>query len=424
MRATLSSRKTAWVAAALVGTWALVLFVAWYPGMFGHDALVQLEQGRLWRFNNHHPVVLSALAGLLPRLGLPVSTLLALQLLAVGGGLALCVRPGAWRSRDVAALAIALALPPVWSQSTLILKDVAFGASLLMASALWARGQNALTVAALIFAGTLRHNGIAVVAVWAVAVALAVASSRARVAAVVISILGASVAAPRLAEWALNAREGGVGLTVVFQDLVDVYRTHPQTFSDSPFVDLTTAQELSDAYSKVSYDGIISAVPGGPRGVRQAELLKRKERVLNEWKRLALLHPWAIVEGHFERFLALLGVNVDRVQHPFYLPAPTGIGADIDTLAPGHVFLRSVQEATRDSLLFRGWFWVLGCACVTVLAVRQGPWRTSQAFWLGASGLANAFVYLAAAPVADFRFLFATVVAALGGALSLFCAKA
>src|SRR5262249_48642744 len=129
---------------------------------------------------------------------------------------------------------------------------------------------------------------------------------------------------------------------------------------------------------------------GQPHQLNSATLAPRRAAIRAEWLRVVSAHPDVYVRHRFRHLQGLLG----PICYPFQVgigPNPWGFRLRDHTML--HKGLRRLQEATRESLLFHGWFWVLAVIIVAGVAYRRHHLR-SLAFWTALSGLAYTAGYL------------------------------
>jgi hypothetical protein len=124
--------------------------------------------------------------------------------------------------------------------------------------------------------------------------------------------------------------------------------------------------------------------------------------------------------NRLRHFQTLLSANSGPVCYPFHVGIDRGNqwGFRVRENTLLYRGLRNVQEATRDTFLFRGWFWTLAITITAIIALGHYRERT-LAFWTAISGLAYAAAYLVVGVACDFRFLYWTVIAVFAALLLL-----
>jgi len=407
--------------AGLVLAWVLGLFAAFQPGLMSWDSLQQYEQGLSGSYHNWHPPIVSLLNGIAGRLAGSPWPLLVAQLLAIGFGMLILVRR-APATRALPALALLcgfMAAPPVWSIAVTLWKDALVGAALLGAVAAVDSRRPFLALGLTVLGTLCRHNAV----VAALPLAMAAAShvvhrhrDRLIAAVAVLAVLGF---APKLAERALDARdEWPLGALLVF-DEIGVYSTRPDLLAASPLHRDFTVADLKHVYTPASQQPIFT---GGPEATRitAASLPPRREQIRAEWFRVVRAAPLAYARHRLLHFRSLLGADGNPVCYPFHVGIDPGNpwGFRVPEGGAIHRALRHLQETTRNSFLFRGWFWMLALLALAAAA----SWRRAPrlAVWTAASGLLYGAAYLVVGVVCDFRFLYWSVLASFAtGALLL-----
>lgn len=384
--------------------WTLLLFCAFQPGLMSWDSIQQYAQGLAGEYGNWHPPFVSFINGIAGRsFGSPWAVLLA-QLLVISGGMALLVQEVPPR-RSGAALAIFasfLIAPPVWSMAVTLWKDVLMAAALLASVVALRRAQPYWALAWMLVGALCRHNAIFAVAPLAIAAAGALAPARWRIASAVL-VLALVAVAPKAADIALRAKdEWTLGALLVF-DEVAIYAADPEMLRESPFAAELTPEDIALAYQPRSLQPIFSG--GQPHQLNSATLAPRRDAIRAEWLRVLSAHPYVYARHRFRHLQGLLG----PICYPFHIgigPNPWGFRLRDHTLL--HKGLRQLQEATRESALFNGWFWVLAAIIVAAVAYRR---HQLLAFWTALSGLAYTAGYLIVGVTCDFRYLYWTVIA-------------
>jgi hypothetical protein len=203
-------------------------------------------------------------------------------------------------------------------------------------------------------------------------------------------------------------------------DLSAVYIDSPELFPESVFASDVSVEDLKVTYHPST---MIFILYGGEpvRHVKPEFVVSHRKEILSEW--LSVIprrpRPLAYLKSRFAFFAHLLGLKGD-VFYAFHV----GIDANAWGLTVTHAdsalhrALRATQEAARNSLAFRGWFWlgISTALCGVVLWRRPG----SLALHTALSGFLFTFTLLLLAPSADFRYLFWTVVSCFATAALLF----
>jgi len=384
------------------------------------DSLQQYEQGLSGRYGNWHPPVVCLLNGIVARLAGSPWPLLVLQLFAIGMGMALLTRR-APPARATAALAIVcgfLVAPPVWSIGVTLWKDVLVGAALLCAVASLDAKRPALALGFAVLGTLCRHNAILGALPLGVSAAThLVRDHRGRVVAGVAAV-GLLAAAPKLAERVLGARdEWPLGQLLVFDEIA-VYSAHPDLLASSSLHRDFTIDDLKYVYSPASLMPIF--VGAGPEAHRitSASLPPRRVEIRADWIRAVGSHPLTYARHRMLHLRSVLGADGNPVCYAFHVgidPNPWGFKLRADGSA--YQWLRGMQEALRNTFVFRGWFWMLALVLLAAVAWRRRAPRL--AIWTAASGWLYGAAYLFVGVVCDFRFLYWPVLAAFATAALL-----
>ncbi len=399
--------------------WVFVLYVAFQPGLLSADPLDQLGQGLTGQFTNQHPPLLSALLALAFRATGSVWPVLLVQLVVIAGAVLLLVRRAGWTWGACAAGALFLALPPVWSISIAVWKDVALVCAMLLAIAALAYRQGALALVLLFVAASCRLNAVLAAAPLLVPLSLRWAwleRPRWRRWAFCAVALALAVAIPKRIERALGAQDAWALAWVLADDLAGLYARHPDDFSRSLFADETSPAELRQLYRAESCLGVFFGDGSAARPIGLGPLPAQRAALRAEWLQRVREHPVSYLRLRAVRFARLLGFRRE-VFYPFHWQIdPNHHGLALKrphTLA--HRALVSLRDASANGLFFRHWLWLGLLGAVAVLAFRRGAQLSA---WVAVSGLAYAAGYLLVAPAADFRYGF-WCIAALFSALAL-----
>ncbi len=203
-------------------------------------------------------------------------------------------------------------------------------------------------------------------------------------------------------------------------DLSAVYIDSPELFSDSVFANDVSVEDLKVTYTPSTMIFILYGTEP-VRHVNPDFVVSHRTEILTEWAQVIPRRPLAYAKSRLAFFSYLLGLEGD-VFYAFHVGIDTndwGLRVwQADTSLPRA--FRAVQERTRNSLAFRGWFW-LGLStllCGVLLWRKPG----SLAFATALSGFLFTFTLLLLAPSADFRYLFWTVVSSFATAALLLTA--
>lgn len=411
------------IVAVLGLAWVAVVFAAFTPGLMSPDSLSQYAQGLSGAYSNAHPPMMSWVLGLFGKtVGSPWPFLL-LDLLMLAGGLALLARdarPEAWRW-SLLLFVVYLLLPTTWSLGAVLWKDTALAGVLLLTVAALHYGRLKWALALMLCSMLLRHNSIIAVAplaLYATAQIPALAGSRARRAAAVVGVLGVMSVLPPAVERISKAEDTCMLCMPALLDLSAVYIASPELFPASVFSADVSVDELKREYTPST---MIFILYGGQpvRHIKPDFVVSHRKEILSEWASVIPQRPWEYLKSRFAFFAYLLGLEGD-VFYAFHVGIDSNEWGLKVSLADTwlHKSMRAVQEYFRNSLAFRGWFW-LGLSTLLIAGLL---WRRpgSLALYTALSGFLFTFTLLLLAPSADFRYLFWTVVSCFAtGALLL-----
>ena len=407
---------------AVVLVWVTLVFWAFTPGLMSPDSLSQYSQGLSGEYSNAHPPAMSWLLGLFGKtVGSPWPFLL-IDLLALSVGMALLLRKARPRALLWSLLFLIgyLALPTTWSLGAVLWKDSAIGGVLLLTVAALHYGRLRIALELMVCSMLLRHNAIVAVApllVFAIWKAPALTSARVRWVALAGGLVLLNLA-PKVADKVARAQDlCAVCVPAVF-DLAAVYIDSPELFPNSVFANDVSVDELKVSFSPAT---VVFLLWGSEpvRHINPEFVFSHRKEILTEWVAVIPQRPWAYSKSRLALFAHLLGIKGD-VFYAFH----TGIDANAWglTVAHGdgwvHQKLRALQEYSRNSLAFRGWFWLGTSAalCALLLWRRRG----SLAMYTALSGFLFTVTLVGVTTSSDFRFLFWTVVSCFAaGALLL-----
>ena len=411
--------------------------VAFYPGYMSPDSMSQLTQGRAWEFTDWHPPLMAALWGLLDRVFPGPAGMLVLHNAAYWGAAALfwraTYRRSAWLGLGLAGFGF---MPQVLSNLSTVWKDVGMGVSLLLASALLYRSRQTGSKAALLASAPLLFYGYGVrlnaapavlpLALWAGFLACRVltplrpwAARRPRLlpAAVGCAYFLALTGAVTLTTEALvRGNHAYAGQTVLLHDLaaVSVARGEPlfpeYIVADEHFSMEKVAQRYAPYISTaiVGFENSGLRLSGDPRDM---EALRAK------WLEVVARNPGAYLRHRWAAFEWAAGLNRPEVCFPYLIASYGRFDYKTNDLAV-HRLLKAYFWAARNTLLFRGFFWLLVALALLYFSLR-GRLRgdLELVFVLALSGLLYGAAYFFIAPSCDFRFFWWTMLAATAGLL-------
>jgi hypothetical protein len=395
------------------------------------DSISQLTQGRAWQFDDWHPPVMAALWGLIDKL-IPGP----LGMLLLHNGLYWGAAAVFWKvtRRKSVWIGIAIGLvgfmPQVLALLGTIWKDVGLGTSLFLASALLytssqTKSKAALwTTAPLLFYGlAIRHNAalaILPLTLWSAFIAskhypaLTRRVTRFRLLPVLIGflyfalLLIAVVAVTRLL---VKGRETYVVQSIWLHDLVAISKARGEAVFPAYVVQNKSfsLKKVTDNYNPAGSTAIAPdsgiALTNQPDDI--ADLRATWLRAILDNKAVYLRHRWSMFEQ-------LIGFKTDNVCFPYLSEtSPNPFGYTHNT---GRVraYVTKYFSYFKNSLLFRGFLWLLIAAGLVYFALRErlrGDFEIT--FVLAVSSLLYGAGYFFTAPACDFRFLWWTTISAL-----------
>jgi hypothetical protein len=432
------SGRRVWVVGYVVCLAGFALaVVAFYPGYMSPDSTSQLMQARAWDFTDWHPPLMAALWGLVDRVFPGPAGMLALQNAAYWGAAALlwraAYRRSAWLGLGLACFGF---MPQVFSHLSTIWKDVGMGASLLLASALLYRSRQNGSKAALLASVPLLFYGYGVrlnaapallpLALWSAFIACRVFPRLRKVAArrprLLPAVLGVAyflllTAAVTLTNDALvRGKHTYQGQTIMLHDLaaVSVARGEP-LFPDY----ITRDEHFSMEKVARQYAPYISTAIVGVdvSGLRLSGEPRDMEALRAKWAEVVARNPGVYLRHRWAVFEWATGLNQPEVCLPYLIASSAPFGYKTNDLAV-HRMLKAYFWATRNTVLFRGFFWLLVALALLYFSLR-GHLRGDLefVFVLASSGLLYGAAYFFVAPACDFRFFWWTMLAATVGLL-------
>jgi hypothetical protein len=404
----------------LAAGWVGLLFHAFSPGLMSRDSLDQYAQGLSGEYSNAHPPFMSFLLGLSARATNSPWPFLMLDLLMLAFGMALLARDGRPEVRrwGFVVFVAYLLLPTTWSLAVVLWKDTALAGVMLLCVVALHRGQLKGALALMVVASLLRHNAIIALIPLLAFAALqvpALAKSRLRTAAAVMVATGLLALPAPIVERVSRAKDTCMLCMPAILDLSAVYVDSPELFPGSLLTRDVGIEDLRATYTPSTMIFILY----GDTSVRRVSadfVVSHRKEILAEWLEVIPQRPVAYLKSRFAFFAHLLGLKGD-VFYAFHIGIDTndwGLRVWQADTALYRAF-RTVQEAARNTLAFRGWFW-LGLSTILCLGLaRQRP--RSLALATAASGFLFTATLLFLAPSADFRYLYWTVVSCFATAL-------
>lgn len=408
---------------ALTAAFAVaVLFYSFAPGVMSGDSLDQYGQGLAGKYNDAHPPLMSALLGLAGRTTGSPAPLLLLQLAALAGAFAAlaartCPRPS-WLAP--AALCLALALPSTWAIAVTLWKDVWVATLFLAATAALAYGRVSLSLLLVVIGTAFRHNALAgALPLAAGAVALHPGWSR-RTRAIVLGLtmLAAGFAVPRAIRAVAKAEPVCMECALLAYDAAAIYlRSADARYQESVLAPLISLEDLRQTYSPDGLYAMFYEDMPGQRRLDLGQLAPLAPQLLREWASLVLAHPTKYLRHRFEFFRLLTSAHDQPVYYPYHVTMDDNPwGLRLWAKGPAASAVRKLRAPFRDTLLFRGWFWL---AAAFAMAVAGLALRRFAAVAVATSALLYGLGYAIVGSSSDFRYFFWTVIGSLGATMLL-----
>jgi hypothetical protein len=434
--------------------------VANFPGHFPPDALWQLAQGRVGRYNTWHPPIMAWLLGLADRVHPGAWLFVVLNGALFYGGLfafvALERRP---RPLCLPLLVLWMVSPIVLIYQGVVLKDVLFAnaalagfAALAWAGRLWTtplRRGVLVSASLLLFtlASLVRQNGF-VVSLFGALATSAIANHRAvteRGAKMVRAMLWAAaslafvggtgvLASAALADRSDGRPENANHLKVLqVYDLAGALRTDPALplpilHARQPTLERFLRDQAAPHYRPAGADNLF-ALPAGAQ-----MMTPRGSAAGQQWAELISLHPWLYVRTRSRVWLTTMATPLSA-DCPMII---TGID-DANPALLANAGLRARQDAKDDwdedyasqflgGPLYSHVFY--GALLVVALAWLAARWRAGErgpeaivSAAMGLSALAFAASFFAISIDCDYRFLYFLDVTAIASLTRLVAAR-
>lgn len=427
-----SGRRVWPVGYAVCAAGFVLALVAFYPGYMSPDSKEQLMQARAWEFTDWHPPLMAAVWGVVDRVIPGPAGMLVLQNAAYWGAAALFWRATYRRSAWLGLWLVGFGfMPQVLSNLSTIWKDVGLGVSLLLASALLYRSRQTGSRAALAASVPLLFYGYGVrlnaapavlpLALWTGFIACRVFPSLRALAPRRPRLLAASFglayflllagAVSVTTDALVKGKHAYTGQTVLLHDLaaVSLARGEP-LFPDYVVRDPHFSMEkVARSYAPHFATPIVGPEESGltlSGDARDMDALRAKWlEVVPRNARVYLRHRWGVFES-------AAGLDRPEVCFPYLMASYSQLAYPTNDLAV-HRLLKLYFRAARNTVFFRGFFWLLVALALLYFSLR-GRLRGDLefVFVLAASGLLYGAAYFFVAPSCDFRFFWWTMLAA------------
>jgi hypothetical protein len=418
-------------AACLAGF--VLCVVVFYPGYISPDSIRQLTEGRAWSFTDWHPPLMAAVWGIVDRVVPGPFGMLVLHNAVFWGGLALfwraTYRRGVWPGLCLVASGF---LPPVLALLSTIWKDVGLGASLLLASALLytARREGSrvallLSIPFLFYGYGVRQNAAPAVlplALWTGLIACRV-WPRLKLKAL-----------ERHSIWPLAL---GLAYFLLLTSAVlmttrlltggrSSYILQVVLLHDITAVSIERGEVLLPDYAKSGEDFSFARVAAcywpkdatalymcGAQGLSLTRNPEEIEALRAKWLEVVAANKAAYLRHRWEVFKWTAGLGKEEVCFPYLATSHSFGGYEVNKWRV-HQLFGAVFWKLRNTILFRGFFWLLVTLALLSAAV-AGRLRgeLEAVFVLSSSGLLYGLAYFFIAPACDFRFFWWTMLASL-----------
>lgn len=390
-------------------------WVAFFPGFMSYDSLVQYAMSRSFEFDDWYPPLMSWVWGGLNPLFPGPSGMLALQLGLLWA--ALFAWWAAWRAHRGAWLLLAIGvLPWVVNFAGVLWKDVLMAGVLLLATrfALTAATpvRAALALALMFCAINLRYNAVLAAApvLWCLVRAARPSLGRSLAAGVTVLTLAAYLAGGSLISYQLlGAKRSLPSNYMLLDDLVHLSLVEGR--SVVPGVDMRQVQDCAAReLGQTQLVGKYFCLRETPAGRAAAE----SPALRAAWQAQVLQHPWDWLRFRLAAFAYLLR---SPQQDPYYIWHP-----GVDENAQGVHFQPNAAttaaqqwvQATAGAVpvLFKPYAWLaLDLALLLVLTLAPASRTVQAARMLLASSALYVMGYLPVTPMADFRYVYWSVLA-------------
>jgi hypothetical protein len=422
------------VGAALLATVACgVALIAWamWPGVMSSDSFGQLAEGRYQFYSPAHPPIMAALWHYLDRALPGPGGMLLLQGVLLWSSLAILTWLRLRRTRLGWAVLLIGLCPPVFVLAGHVWKDVQMAAALAISVALLAIARERaqprvalLALPALFYATAVRHNGITATLPLIVACLLIALPERKPRWAVLAGGVAIAALFMLLDGWLSLALCHGQKLPPTqsnfLHDLVGISQATGEKVlppSLSRVYPNLTEEQLRTQYMRESSEPILFTAHAMPTPDRAFVSDLR-----HAWLHAVAHHPSLWLAQRWTMMARQLGISSAEVWYPYHDDVKEKLdAARPDNVSLGvhwhpsrfHTWLFSLMErGLKDSILFRGWIYLLVAIAALVWAARKRRLDT-LAIALGASIFLYVMPLFVIAPVPDFRYVYWPVVAGL-----------
>lgn len=419
---------TALTAAALASVAVVACFA---PGLMSFDSFQQLEQGRTGALTDLHPPIMAWVWGAIDRLLPGPLGMLLLHALLFTGGLALLAGSALRSPWSVAAAILGVTLlPPVFVNLGTVWKDVGMAAALVAACGVMLAARSgrrpwlhAVALPLLFYATAVRHNAAAAVlpiALWLGTELGASLGWQRRWPRIVLGVavaasltLGAAAVDARLVQQRCYPVQ-----TLLLYDLAGI-SVRAGADAVPPFVPREPGFDLAARYSpkwgahplyRWEAAAVIRPADANPRlGLigDEADI----QRLFDAWLAAVRAHPRAYLAHRWELACWQFGMHAGPVPYPYHdgvLDNTIGIGFEPSAVTQ---VMRALRDPLRDTVLFRGWFFVAALTVLMVVAWRRRGGLRGPTLAIATSGLLYALPQVFCSTACDFRLVWWSVVA-------------
>ncbi|MGC4113622.1 MAG: hypothetical protein QM765_02950 [Myxococcales bacterium] len=421
----LRPREPAFVAAVL--GW-LVTVVSYYPGYMSFDSLTYLRQGRTRTYFDEQSPVVSWVFGRLDWVVTGPALMLVFQNLLVWGGLylffAYALRESRWRSW--AMLVVGL-WPGVMTMNGTIWKDVHMAGAFLLAAALVLRASDSGKLRPLVWAFPLLIYGTAArlnaaaalppLCLWAAFVAWkALGLKPSRLKPLLASVLLFGVIVLAAAGWGRFLTKGktkypGQYLMIHDTSAISVQvgeNLLPEYFKQEPNpVGMEDVRRLFWPTSGI----LLANAP--PTALKLAKTPEQSAAIRSAWLAAIRAHPKEWLRQRFKMTANLFGFDSENVSYVMHGGIdPNDLGVDFRP-SQWNRLVDGAMHSLSDTMLFKGWAYVLLLLAGTALAIRRNRARAPLVLAVASSALLYAAAYVVVCPSAEYRYLLWTAIISL-----------
>jgi len=397
---------------AILGA-ALVVFAIYaFPGYIGWDTEAHLLQARSGIYSDAHPPVIPALWRLVEVFVSGPLGMLAIQALALLGGLTLIFRNVLGPRTAAIASAAVFLFPPVAGVTALVVKDALMAGFLALGAGWLVAGRTRRGLVACALASAMRWNALAATLPIIVALLPTRARGMRRIAIACVAWLGITAAAfatnALLADRHAYAWYGGYA----YQDIAGTLRWMEDTpdadaralLAGVPLaIDHGIQDRARETYNALDYRQLTS---GTTPLFDLPDTAAERDAIAHAWRRIVLGHPGAYLRYRWDNFRTLIEIDRPHTFAQVYvwftiIAAPEETPRLQHDAAPSRVQdrMRIGAIALSNSPMYWPWIY-LALSCVLLVACR----RMAVVVALLASGICYELAWFFLDPTGDFRY--------------------